>query len=68
MSRGVGCRRVKEGGITKEHEGMFGGKGYVQYLDYASGVTDVVTCQNVLDYTLWICTVCCMSLYFHEPV
>lgn len=44
------------------------GKIDFQHLADASGFTDVYTCQNRLDYTCWICTVYCKSLYFNEAV
>lgn len=75
MARISGCRGIKEGGITEEHKGTLGVKCSVT-LDYASGFTDIYTCQNILDYILqihtdyilWTHIVYCMSFYFNKTV
>lgn len=68
MSRGAGCRGAKERGITQENEGTLGGNVSVQHFNCASGFINVYACQSILDCTLWIHRVYCMSLYFNKAI
>lgn len=54
--------RGGQGKITKGHKDIFGGDGYVHYLDCDDSCTGVYIYQNLSNCTFYICEFYCMSV------
>lgn len=50
-------RESKEGEIINVHMETFSPDGYIHYLNCSDGLTGLYMCQNLSNYTLYVCAV-----------